>query len=103
MELLSGKKLKDEEDIIKTGKELQKKYQNIVVVTGGHKSEENIRNWVFYEDNYGMIEHPRKKLSISHGTGCRLSSAILAKLIELKEPMEAISEGIKFTWQELMV
>ncbi|RLC47911.1 MAG: bifunctional hydroxymethylpyrimidine kinase/phosphomethylpyrimidine kinase [Candidatus Cloacimonadota bacterium] len=99
---LSGVKIKDEKDIIRLGQDLQKKYQNVVLVSGGHKSAKFISNWIFYEDGYKIIEHPRKKLSISHGTGCRLSSAILGKIIHLKETIKAVSEGIKFTWQELM-
>lgn len=78
-EVLSGRKINCEEDMITAAETISEEYSCAVLCKGGHQL--NDANDLFYKDGtyrwfYGKrIENPN-----THGTGCTLSSAIASNL-----------------------
>lgn len=78
-EVLSGKRIRSEEEMVAAARAIGEKYHCAVLCKGGHKV--NDANDLLYRDGeirwfYGKrIENPN-----THGTGCTLSSAIASNL-----------------------
>lgn len=80
-ELLSGKKIKDEEDIRAVALELHSKFGCAVLLKGGHLSRGNEAIDVFRDGKSELLlSAPRIKGVATHGTGCTYSAAITAFL-----------------------
>ena len=78
-EILSGIKIKSEEDMIKAAEKISKEYGCAVLCKGGHNL--NDANDLLYSDGkYNWLRGKRIDNPNTHGTGCTLSSAIAANL-----------------------
>ncbi len=78
LEILTETKINDEERAIKSGKILFNKYKTSVLVKGGHLKG---NDFLITEDDVFTIKGDIIKKDV-HGTGCMLSSLILAFLMK---------------------
>lgn len=89
-EVLSGKSIKNEADMLEVGKLIGEKYNVAVLMKGGHSI--NDATDILYENGkYTYFRGSRIDNPNTHGTGCTLSSAIasnLAKGYSLTESVE---------------
>ena len=91
-EVLSGRTITSEEDMVAAAKEIYEKFGCAVLCKGGHQI--NDANDLLYNENgpqwfYGKrINNPN-----THGTGCTLSSAIASNLAKGKTMEEAVKEA----------
>lgn len=95
-EVLSGRKITTEEEMIKAAEVISGKYHCAVLLKGGHSI--NDANDLLYSDgNYQWFYGKRIDNPNTHGTGCTLSSAIasnLAKGKSLEQSVERAKEYI---------
>ncbi|MDE7138541.1 MAG: bifunctional hydroxymethylpyrimidine kinase/phosphomethylpyrimidine kinase [Ruminococcus sp.] len=96
-ELISGKKIKNSNDIMKVSKYIAEKYNCHVLCKGGH-SKESAKDFLYIK-NKSMIWFDGRKVNNNntHGTGCTLSSSIasnLAKGYTLEESVRLAKEYI---------
>ena len=78
-EVLSGMEIKTEDDMIRAAEFINKKYSCAVLLKGGHKV--NDANDLLYRDGgYVWFKGKRIDNPNTHGTGCKLSSAIASNL-----------------------
>ena len=78
-EVLTGRKIRNTDDMIEAAKQVSEQYHCAVLCKGGHKL--NDANDLLYEDGtYQWFEGKRIDNPNTHGTGCTLSSAIASTL-----------------------
>lgn len=80
-EVLSGKKISSEHDLIQAAKEIQQFFEGAVLVKGGH-SPGNANDLLYYEGKQIWFCEKRVNNTNTHGTGCTLSSAIACGLAQ---------------------
>ncbi|GAB4441402.1 MAG: bifunctional hydroxymethylpyrimidine kinase/phosphomethylpyrimidine kinase [bacterium] len=92
-QILTGKEIKNEEDLINIAKLLTKKAKNVLVKGG----DTNLNIDVF-SDGKETISFPIRRIytNNTHGTGCSLASAIACYIIKGFKAKEAIEEARKF-------
>jgi hydroxymethylpyrimidine kinase/phosphomethylpyrimidine kinase len=88
-EILTGIKIKSENDIKKTALKIQKLGAKNVVVKGGHfkNNDETIIDTILNNrGKFTLIKNPRMKIVETHGSGCNFSAALTA-FLAMKFPM----------------
>ena len=93
-EVLSGIKIKTEEDMLKAAREIQKLTEGGILLKGGHKDGEP-KDLFFRKGKIRWFSGKRINNRNSHGTGCTLSSAIasnLAKGLSMEDSVERAKE-----------
>jgi len=88
-EILTGTKIKSENDIKKTALKIQKLGAKNVVVKGGHfkNNNETIIDTILNDRRkFTLIKNPRMKIVETHGSGCNFSAALTA-FLAMKFPM----------------
>jgi hydroxymethylpyrimidine/phosphomethylpyrimidine kinase len=95
-EILSGVTINREDDIIKAGKYLLKKYGKYVIIKGGHGNGVDY----LFGDNVKTfsLTHLGKNV---HGTGCAYSSALTALLAKGMKIEDAFKEARRFIQGEI--
>ena len=94
-EVLSGRTITSEEDMVAAAKEIYEKFGCAVLCKGGHQV--NDANDLLYNEKgpqwfYGKrINNPN-----THGTGCTLSSAIASNLAKGKTTEEAVKDAKEY-------
>ncbi len=94
-EVLSGLKIRSQEDMVKAAEAISKTYHCAVLCKGGHHL--NDANDLLYRDGkdkwfYGKrIDNPN-----THGTGCTLSSAIAANLAKGQDLDQAVERAKEY-------
>ena len=106
LELISGNKIQNEDDIISNAKSLSTKYDTYIFVKGGHfnTNKKIVKDYLIKNNKIKIFESSRRKLSQTHGTGCIISSAITANIskglsleesiVRAKEYFNSIMEAI---------
>jgi hydroxymethylpyrimidine/phosphomethylpyrimidine kinase len=90
-EQLSNMKIEDEEDMIKVAEKLR--YDNNVVITGGHLNGNDI---LVEDGNVHIIKGNLIDSYNTHGTGCTYSSAITSNLIKQETLKDSCIKANKF-------
>jgi hydroxymethylpyrimidine/phosphomethylpyrimidine kinase len=88
-EILTGIKIKSENDIKKIALKIQKLGAKNVVVKGGHfkNNDETIIDTILNDrGKFTLIKNPRMKIVETHGSGCNFSAALTA-FLAMKFPM----------------
>ncbi|HZO11226.1 MAG TPA: bifunctional hydroxymethylpyrimidine kinase/phosphomethylpyrimidine kinase, partial [Nitrososphaeraceae archaeon] len=88
-EILTGTKIKSENDIKKTALKIQKLGAKNVVVKGGHFKNNNetiIDTMLNDRGKFTLIKNARMKIVETHGSGCNFSAALTA-FLAMKFPM----------------
>ncbi len=78
-EVISGCKIKNEQDMLSTAELIGKKYSTAVLIKGGHNIND-ATDILYYDGEIYRFEGTRINNPNTHGTGCTLSSAIAANL-----------------------
>lgn len=78
-EVLSGTKIKREEDMIKAAEIISKDIDGAILIKGGHY-DDNANDLLFDKGNIHWFRGERIDTNNTHGTGCTLSSAIACNL-----------------------
>jgi len=95
-EILTGRKIKNEDDMLAAAKQIGDAYHCAVLCKGGH-SINDANDLLFFNGEYRWFYGKRIDNPNTHGTGCTLSSAIasnLAKGYSLAEAVEKAKEYI---------
>lgn len=102
-ELLSKTKVKNEKDMIFSGKKILDMGAKAVILKGGHLEQLDLTDYVLTKHSLLKIESKKIDTKNTHGTGCTLASAIaanLAKSFSLKKSMKLahsyVLNGIKY-------
>ena len=79
-EMLTGRKITDNDAMIEAAKHLSRDFSTSVLVKGGHLASEKLVDvlWDYEGQEVEFYENKRLATKNSHGTGCTLSSAIAA-------------------------
>ncbi len=80
LEVLSGSEVADEADMLLAAQELLAAGPGAVLAKGGHLASERVVDWLVTHNSQQRFEAPRITTRHTHGTGCTLSSAIVAGL-----------------------
>ena len=95
-EILSGRKIENEADMLEAAKVIGEAYHCAVLCKGGH-SINDANDLLYYNGKYQRFYGKRIDNPNTHGTGCTLSSAIasnLAKGYRLEDAVEKAKEYI---------
>ncbi len=100
-EVLVGKALQRDADLIEACKTIRNLGAHVVVLKGGHRPVETGRGSqvvdLFYDGTeIRTIEGPLVSTPHTHGTGCTYSSAIAAGLAKGCDPLLAVSQAREF-------
>ena len=91
-EVLTGRKIRNTDDMIEAAKQVSEQYHCAVLCKGGHKL--NDANDLLYEDGtYQWFEGERIDNPNTHGTGCTLSSAIASNLAKGFSMVESVNRA----------
>ena len=91
-EVLTGRKIRNADDMIEAAKQVSEQYHCAVLCKGGHKL--NDANDLLYEDGtYQWFEGKRIDNPNTHGTGCTLSSAIASNLAKGFSTVESVNRA----------
>ena len=78
-EVLSGRKIKSDEDMINAAKEISKNINSAILIKGGHY-DKNANDLLYDNGEIFWFKGDRVDTNNTHGTGCTLSSAIACNL-----------------------
>ncbi len=95
-EVITGMKIKNENDMMDAAVEIKKMGVKYVVIKGGHMEGENVMD-VFYDGKeFKRFVYSRVKTKNTHGSGCTLSSAIASFLAKGYGPKISYSKARAF-------
>jgi hydroxymethylpyrimidine/phosphomethylpyrimidine kinase len=93
-EVLSGRKVREPEDMRAAARSLHAQFRCAVLVKGGHLPAANVAVDLFYDGKTELlIDAPRARRIATHGTGCTYSAAIAALLARGRPLERAIVEA----------
>ncbi len=95
-EILTNKKIKNEEDMIFAANELLRSGAKNVLVKGGHLNSKIVKDIFVNKSEMKIFNNQRLETKNTHGTGCTLSSAITAFLSCGKPLKKSCELGIKY-------
>ena len=78
-EVLTGKKIKSKEDMIRAAQDIRQWYQGDILIQGGH-FEDRADDLLYHNNEKIWLECEHIDNPNTHGTGCTLSSAIASHL-----------------------
>ena len=94
-EVICGKKIETETDMIEAAKIISETYNCAVLCKGGHQLND-ANDLLYHNGNYKWFYGKRIDNPNTHGTGCTLSSAIAANLAKNMTLEQAVREGKKY-------
>lgn len=100
-EVLSGRSIQTERDMIEAARSIHHRGARIVVVKGGHLSGDAV-DIVFDGSSVERLTSPRVMTRHTHGTGCTFSAAIAARLAWGRDPLPAIADAKQFLYGALL-
>lgn len=100
-EVLSGRSIRDEDDMAEAARAISALGVRYVVVKGGHLDGPPV-DLVFDGSTFERLETPRVETRNDHGTGCTFAAAITAGLAKGLAPLEAIAAAKDYLYQALV-
>lgn len=94
--LLSGRPVRDLDDMAAVARWLAEHGPALVVVKGGHLAGERAPDVVLYRGSISTLDAERVETANDHGTGCTLSAALAAGLARGEEPVEALAAAKRY-------
>lgn len=94
-EILSGMKIKNEDDMKKAAENIGEKYNCAVLLKGGHKVND-ANDLLYRKGDFKWFLSERIDNNNTHGTGCTLSSAIAANLAKGEDLNQAIKNAKEY-------
>ena len=95
-EVLTGRKIRNKEDMILVARELINLGAKNVLIKGGHSKAKKIEDIFLNKSELKVFSSQRHKTKNTHGTGCTLSSAITTFFSCGKSIKKACELGIKY-------
>jgi hydroxymethylpyrimidine/phosphomethylpyrimidine kinase len=95
-ERLAGILVKDLEDQKRAAKAIAELGARAVVVKGGHIDGPVVRDVLYFNSDYIVLESERIQTKNTHGTGCTFASAIAAYLAHGTEIVQAVRRAKEF-------
>jgi hydroxymethylpyrimidine/phosphomethylpyrimidine kinase len=95
-ERLTGIPVKGLEDQKRAAKEIAELGARAVVVKGGHIDGPMVRDVLYFNGDYIVLESERIQTKNTHGTGCTFASAIAAHLAHGTEIVQAVMKAKEF-------
>jgi len=95
-ERLTGIPVKGLEDQKRAAKEIAELGAKAVVVKGGHIDGPVVRDVLYFNGDYIVLESERIQTKNTHGTGCTFASAIAAHLAHGTEIVQAVRKAKEF-------
>jgi hydroxymethylpyrimidine/phosphomethylpyrimidine kinase len=95
-ERLTGIPVKRLEDQKNAAKEIAELGARAVVVKGGHLDGPMVRDVLYFNGDYIVLESERIQTKNTHGTGCTFASAIAAHLAHGTEIVQAVRKAKEF-------
>ena len=99
--LLGVEPAKDEEEMLRQGSALLSRGPRAVLMKGGHLEGEAVDILVTASETH-RFGAPRIETRNTHGTGCTMSSAIAAAIVQGRDLVTAVAEAKAFTRQALL-
>jgi len=100
--ILSGMELKDKNDLEMAGLKILSQGANAVLVKGGHLKGETVYDILLQDANQITVFESDKISTLNvHGTGCTLSSAIVAEMAKGKKLEEAVDQARAYVWKAI--
>ncbi|SNZ06744.1 hydroxymethylpyrimidine/phosphomethylpyrimidine kinase [Persephonella hydrogeniphila] len=97
-EEITGKRIKNIDDMKKAAVEISKIGAKAVVIKGGHLPQENkVTDVIYYRGDFVLLEYPFVKTKNTHGTGCTFSAAITACLAKGIDTIKSIRIARAYT------
>src|SRR5256714_9008798 len=93
---LLGKKIQDRESMERAGKELERKFNTVILLKGGHLRGDEAVDLLFSNGKVVEFSEPFVRDVATHGTGCTYSAAITAGLASGKSTEDSIAHAKKF-------
>lgn len=100
-EVLSGRSISSENDMIEAARAIQSMGAQSVVVKGGHRDDEPV-DILFDGSGIHRIGTPRVETRHTHGTGCTFAAAITAGLARGSDLQEATTAAKAFLYGALV-
>ena len=91
-EVLTGRKIKNADDMIEAAKQVSEQYHCAVLCKGGHKLND-ANDLLYVNGTYQWFEGKRIDNPNTHGTGCTLSSAITSNLAKGFSMVESVNRA----------
>ncbi|NLZ74075.1 MAG: bifunctional hydroxymethylpyrimidine kinase/phosphomethylpyrimidine kinase [Bacteroidales bacterium] len=103
-EILLGKKIKEQEDLLIYAKEIAEELTVSVLLKAGHLEDDNLIDVLYNYETEETIKLPSKRIYTpnTHGTGCTLSSAITAFLARGYTLNDAVINGKEYITEALV-
>ncbi len=101
-EVLTGKRISGEKDIIDALKEIKKMTPGSVLIKGGHGEGKDSSDYLLSGDEISIFKAERIDTINSHGTGCTLSSSMASNLALGKSIPEAVKRSKDYITEALM-
>ena len=95
-EILTEKKIDNDEDMIIAGKILLRQGAKNVLIKGGHLKSKKMKDILVNKKTIRVFESKKHYTKNTHGTGCTLSSAITTYLSCGKDLIKSCELGIKY-------
>lgn len=99
-EILSGKRILSEDDMVEAAKAISNYYHGYILIKGGHL-QKNANDLLYKAGNIDWIKGKRIENSNTHGTGCTLSSAIASYLAKGMNVKESVVEAKNYLTRAL--
>lgn len=79
-EVLSGKRIKSDDDVMEAARRIHDLGASAVIVTGGHRGAGEVMDVLFDGHTFSQFIVPRVEVTDVHGTGCAFAAAVAAHL-----------------------
>lgn len=99
-EVLSGIKVRSEEDMAEAAKLIYKRNKTAVLIKGGHLTD-SANDLLYADGGENWYEAERIDNHNTHGTGCTLSSAIACNLAENRTIKDSVSNAKQYVYRAI--
>jgi len=99
--ILVEQDIRTADDVERAGRALVRQGAQVVLVKGGHASDDTLVDVLVSARGVHHFAHPRIETTSTHGTGCTLSAAIAAGLAQGRPLASAVEDGIDFVQRAL--
>lgn len=102
-ERLSGVKIRNVADMRRAARKIAELGPKAVLIKGGHLMKKTVTDVLYHDGGFEEFSGPRITEETTHGTGCSLSSAIVAELakgatlcVAVKNAREFVTQAIRY-------
>ena len=101
-EIISGIKIKGEDDMIEAGRIIKNMGAKYVLIKGGHGDKNIVTDILISEDGHKKFESKRIDIKSTHGTGCTLSAAIATFIGQGKDVCDSVKLAREYVYNAIL-